>query len=71
MTLEEFKRDIAPKMKKGWLMMDADKKWCWCAEKPEINDLYWSKLEATFYGVYCFDIETDLDWKQSLMEVGK
>lgn len=34
MTIEEFMRDIAPKMRPGWVAMDDDGQWYWYDKKP-------------------------------------
>lgn len=38
MTIEEFMRDIAPKMRPGWVAMDETDSWYWYMDKPEIDD---------------------------------
>lgn len=35
MTIEEFMRDIAPKMNKGWVAMDKDESWFWDDDESE------------------------------------
>lgn len=34
MTIEEFMRDIAPKMRPGWVAMDANGLWFWYSKNP-------------------------------------
>lgn len=34
MTLEEFKRDIAPMMEHGYVAMDECNRYCWFSLKP-------------------------------------
>lgn len=79
MTIDEFKKNIAPYMKKGWVAyrMDFIKRgWVFFKERPElvramigvgVHFSYW-------YGDYTpldmFDIEPVDDWKESLIEVG-
>ena len=41
MTIDEFKKDIAPHMNKGFVAMDKDKMWWWYKEKPRRFRVYW------------------------------
>lgn len=40
MTIDEFMRDIAPKMRPGYVAMDEDKAWCWFYDKPITSQIY-------------------------------
>lgn len=70
MTIEEFMRDIAPKMRPGWVAMDDDGRWYWYDKKP--LELNWGfhikgsiKIQIEF-----FNIEPVNDWQKSLRKVG-
>lgn len=67
MTIDEFKKNIAPHMKKGWVAMDEDNKWFWHNDKPVICGEEW--LCRFFYNLKKFDIEPVDNWKESLIEV--
>ena len=41
MTIDEFKKDIAPYMKEGYVAMDKDKMWWLYKEKPRRFRVYW------------------------------
>ncbi len=41
MTIDEFMRDIAPKMRTGWVAMDEDGMWTWFDEEPYICSYTW------------------------------
>lgn len=75
MTIEEFMRDIAPKMNKGWVAMDEDKDWFWYSEEPVKYwfEGYWNACIDTpvFRLNDIFDIASVDDWTQSLRKVGK
>ena len=75
MTLDEFKKKIAPHMNKGWVAMDKDKMYWWYKEKPRRFRVFWriktgTMNETCFLGKL-FIIEPVDDWTQSLIEVGK
>lgn len=73
MTIDEFKKKIAPHMKKGFVAMDKDGSWRYQGMQPCLNEDYgeWeiantmSCLDDAFY------IEPVEDWTQSLIEVGR
>lgn len=87
MTIYEFMRDIAPKMRPGWVAMHPDNSWCWFSEKPDAYEFLTDeeKAEAKEFGVgwdvpgkldyylylECFDIAPVDNWTKSLREVGK
>lgn len=70
MTIDEFKKNIAPHMNKGWVAMDKNGEWWWFDMKPCLT-------AEKFLGIgYCsplldfFDIEPVEDWIESLMRCG-
>lgn len=68
MTIDEFKKNIAPYMKKGWVAMDLDKKWFWHDDKPVLcGEEWWCKICSNLKE---FDIEPVDNWQESLIEVG-
>ena len=72
MTIEEFKKNIAPYMRKGWVAMDTDNSWWWFDTKPSteiINEQWINMSEAR--NLAAFTIEPVEDWTKSLIEVGK
>lgn len=86
MTIDEFMRDIAPKMLPGWVAMHPDNNWCWFSKKPEsYNTNEKEKKEAEEYGtgwdipgdlddylyLACFDIDPVDNWTQSLRKVSE
>lgn len=73
MTIDEFKKNIAPHMKKGWVAMDKNEYWFWHGIKPSIDIDLWSCYNPIYMMnlSYIFDIEPVEDWTKSLIEVGK
>lgn len=77
MTIDEFMRDIAPKMKKGFVFYDWMGEWQFCSERPIWDDEqgWWIMQEdgANFLSLIMFEIDRydGYDDKNSLMEVGK
>lgn len=69
MTIDEFMRDIAPKMKPGWVAMDKDRTWSYFPYEPRIIDVSWwgNDYETS---LSMFDIDPVDDWTKSLREVG-
>lgn len=72
MTIDEFVRDIAPKMRPGWVAMDEwTYDWYFYAQEPTRGIKVWL---ANDIDVFClsniFDIAPVEDWKQSLRNVG-
>ena len=67
MTLEEFKKEIAPKMKKGWVAMDADGQWFFYDNEPDRLNLCWSD---EYWSLVPFDIIPVSNWKKSLVRTG-
>ena len=71
MTIDEFMRDIAPKMRPSWVAMDKNNKWFWYNTKPKIDKIHKIWFGADFWGCLdCFDISPVDDWTQSLRKVG-
>lgn len=70
MTIEEFMRDIAPKMRPGWIAMDETDSWYWYMDKPEIDDCGFAPKNLCYTSLECFDIEPIADWQKSLRKVG-
>ena len=62
MTIDEFKKDIAPHMNKGFVAMDKDNMY-WLIKTGTMN-------ESCFLGKM-FSIEPVEDWTKSLIEVGQ
>ena len=67
---------IRPFMKKGWVAMDSNCKWCWYDKKPEIDKKFfqWSlDDDGETYELLsiAFDIAPADDWTKSLIKVGE
>lgn len=71
MTIDEFMRDIAPKMRPGWVVMNYDSSWCWFSSKPTVVGCIWMSLDLSFSHLHSFDIAPVDDWTQSLRKVGE
>ena len=69
MTIDEFMRDIAPKMRPGWVAMDFDGDWY--LDKPTMEDDFYSVINLCCAGLEGFDIAPVDDWTQSLRKVGE
>lgn len=71
-TIDEFKKNIAPYMKHGWVAMSGlEKKWFYAETKPDtcnIVDTWFVKNAIDLEEM--FNIEPVSDWKNSLIEVG-
>ena len=70
MTIDEFMRDIAPKMRPGWVAMDKDRVWYWFSIEPKVEYRAWFGKELCYICLGCFDIAPVDDWTQSLRKVG-
>ena len=72
MTIDEFKKNIAPYMKKGWVAMDKDCIYFLYNTKPmiDIEKEEWDYDDTCFGLSYMFNIEPVEDWTKSLIEVG-
>lgn len=73
MTIDEFKKNIAPFMRKGYVAMDNDYSYFWYNTKPriDIEKEEWNYNDTCSGLSYIFNIEPVEDWTQSLIEVGK
>lgn len=70
MTIDEFMRDIAPKMRPGYVAMNKDGRWFYFPYEPRIiGILWWGKDYETSLSI--FDITPVDDWKKSKRKVGK
>ena len=70
MTLDEFKKNIAPYMRKGWVAMDQDCVYFYYNTKPRIDIEKWDYDDTCSDLSYMFNIEPVKDWTKSLIEVG-
>ena len=72
MTIDEFMRDIAPKMRPGWVAMDGDKRWFWYSNMPiaikRLKQWTWNGNVKSY--PLLFKIAPVDDWTQSLRKVG-
>lgn len=72
MTIDEFKKNIAPYMKKGWAAMgEKTKQWFFAETRPEACDELKAWLVMWAIDLDMFDIDPVDNWKESLIEVGK
>lgn len=79
MTIDEFMRDIAPKMRDGYIAMDKNGDWRWFIRKPYIPASIqfpngWSMRRPSPYNIKplgMFIIDPVDDWTQFLRKVGK
>ena len=72
MTIDEFKKNIAPHMRKGWVAMDSNESYFYYKYKPNLNNYMWISIDKNYdiLSSY-FNIEPVEDWTKSLIEVGK
>ena len=70
MTIDEFMRDIAPKMLQGWIFMDKNGWWYYTDidDAPVLED-DWETSDFQ-NNLDMFDIAPVDDWTQSLRKVG-
>lgn len=75
MTIDEFKKNIAPYINPGYVAMDEDGQYWWYRRKPRKFKHYWNvkmlKKDDIYYLFKLFIIEPVEDWTKSLIEVGK
>lgn len=71
MTIDEFMRDISPKMKQGWVVMGSSRQWYFFKTLP------FQDMQCKVWFSSClpdnldmFDIEPVDYWTQSLRKVG-
>lgn len=67
MSIEEFMRDIAPKM----VAMDANGLWFWYSKNPTRLVHNFNIKDGEIYEMLMFDIAPVDDWKKSKRKVGK
>lgn len=74
MTIDEFMRYIAPRMRPGWVAMDQDGRWFWHENKPSKESLKYAWFNYAgkhmMSNLVSFDIAPVDDWTQSLRKVG-
>lgn len=71
MTIDEFKKNIAPYMKKGFVAMDKDGLYCYYKYKPVLDVRVWISTNGDYEELSCLNIEPVEDWTKSLIEVGR
>ena len=71
MTIDEFKKNIAPYMCKGWVAMDNNCNYFYYNTKPRINieKEEWDYDDTCSDLSYIFNIEPVRDYTKSLIEV--
>ncbi len=72
MIIDEFKKNIAPYMRKGWVAMDKNGKWFYYTEKPICRSLdgHWVVKAYNALSMLQFSLEPAKDWSKSLMRCG-
>lgn len=72
MTIDEFKKNIAPYMNKGYVAMDKDLTFKFFKWKPKRNDILGQWRCRYSYTILdrIFTIRPVEDWTKSLIEVG-
>lgn len=73
MIIDEFMRDIAPKMRPGYVAMDKDGRWFWYSKEPLPikRQKHWTWVGNVNCFPLLFNIAPVDDWTQSLRKVGK
>lgn len=71
MSIDEFMRDIAPKMKQGWVAMDKDGRYFYYKNIPSLGRgmAIWI-VQGFIQPLDIFDIEPVDNWRKSLRKVG-
>ena len=72
MTIDEFKKNIAPHMKKGWVAMNKQGVWWWFETEPMKNIEFgcWNKTSDSLpMPLWGFDLDKCENWENSLMEI--
>ena len=70
MTIDEFLKDVAPKMCKGYIAMSPHGWWDWYSHKPHKEESEgWEIVKGMWAPLICFDIDPVDDWKESLREI--
>lgn len=75
MSIDEFMRDIAPKMWAGWVFIDNEQRICFSARKPHLivghcPDGKICECWDIVGKILPFNIEPVDDWTQSLRKIG-
>ncbi len=70
MTIDEFKKDIAPHMNDGWVAMNEDGLYCYYIYKPVLDCRTWLDNSGSYIELTCFNIKPVRDWSRSLIKVG-
>lgn len=72
MTIDDFMKEIAPRMQKGWIAMDRENgRWYFFTQEPVSSNEFWSSaFGAAYYLNDMFDISPIEDWTLSLRKVG-
>ena len=72
MTIDEFKKNIAPYMRKSWVAMDSNEVYYYYKYKPNLNNYMWISIDKNYdiFSSY-FNIEPVKDWAKSLIKVGE
>lgn len=75
MTKQVDIKELIPFMKKGWVAMDKNGKWCWFDKKPfkdDLDDNIWICHKGWLVSDLSkvFNIAPAKDWTKSLMKVG-
>ena len=70
MTIDEFKKNIAPHMRKGYVAMNKSGKYFHYTNKPILDYQVWTTNKGNYNELSCFNIEPVEDWTKSLIEVG-
>ena len=60
MTIDEFKKNIAPHMDKGYVAMDKMGGWNWFDKKPEKSSLFYNNYNPDKTGCHCTHIHSAL-----------
>lgn len=69
-------QELLPRLKKGWVAMDENKRWYWFEVEPECRRAFWYYTTIPTYKICnisdAFDLDPfDGDWKDSLMKCGE
>lgn len=72
MTIDDFMKEIAPRMQKGWIAMDKEEgRWYFFTQEPVAGNSFWSSAFGDAYYLNdMFDISPVEDWAKSLRKVG-
>lgn len=59
---------LLPLLKSGWVAMDANGRWCWFSQKPNVDDRGWLWVGMVRF-LDPFNIKRVRKWKDSLIKV--